>query len=129
MIEFKENVRADKKIFGIFRLTRAPLLQSKYLLRNNSLSINLRSKINNFRVILTNQSIIKSFVFNPSRPNPERRENIKLNFYFQISLWCLKRFYEAFIKPFEAPQRSVKIKIKLNFYINTTFRNAWDVKG
>ena len=113
MIEFKENVRADKKIFGIFRLTRAPLLQSKYLLRNNSLSINLRSKINNFRVILTNQSIIKNFVFNPSRPNPERRENIKLNFYFQISLWW----------------GSVKIKIKLNFYINTTFRNAWDVKG
>ena len=39
---------------------------------------------------------------------------IKLNFYFHTSLWCLKRFYEgfkAFIKPFEAPQRSVKIKI------------------
>ena len=35
---------------------------------------------------------------------------IELNFYFHTSLWCLKRFY-AFIKPFEAPQRSVKIKI------------------
>ena len=32
---------------------------------------------------------------------------IKLNFYFHISLRCLK----AFIKPFEAPQNSVKIKI------------------
>ena len=37
---------------------------------------------------------------------------IKLNV-----LWCLKRFFvvpqtvKAFIKPFEAPQRSVKIKI------------------
>ena len=41
---------------------------------------------------------------------------IKLNFYFHTSLWCLKRFYEGFkglegIKPFEAPQRIVKIKI------------------
>ena len=38
---------------------------------------------------------------------------INLNFYFH-TLWCLKRFYEglkAFIKPFETPQRSVKIKI------------------
>ena len=63
-------------------------------------------------------------------------EKIKLNFYFHTSLWCLKRFYEglkglhkgkfhikqrqiigtwkalkAFIKPFEAAQRSVKTKI------------------
>ena len=37
-------------------------------------------------------------------------EKIKLNYYFQTSLWCLKRFYEV-IKPLEAPQRSVKIKI------------------
>ena len=38
---------------------------------------------------------------------------IELSFYFDTSLWCLKRFYEgikAFIKPFEAPQRSVKNK-------------------
>ena len=33
---------------------------------------------------------------------------IELNFYFHTSLWCLKRF--------EAPQRSVKIKILLNFF-------------
>ena len=32
-----------------------------------------------------------------------------LNFYFHTSLWYLKRFYEAFIKPFEVPQRSMKI--------------------
>ena len=51
---------------------------------------------------------------NPSRPNSGQREKIKLNFYFHTSLWYFKRFYEpfkAFIKPFEAPQRSVKIKI------------------
>ena len=51
---------------------------------------------------------------NPSRPNPRQREKINLNFYFHTSLWCLKRFYErlkGLIKRFEAPQRSVKIKI------------------
>ena len=36
---------------------------------------------------------------------------------------------KAFIKLLEAPQRIVKIKIQLNFYFNTTFRNAQDVKG
>ena len=43
---------------------------------------------------------------------------IELNFYFHTSLWCLKGFYgglmeafKAFIKPFEASQRSMKIKI------------------
>ena len=53
-------------------------------------------------------------LLNPSHPNPGRREKNKL---------------KAFIKPFEAPQRSVKIKIQLNFYFNTTFRNARDWKG
>ena len=33
-----------------------------------------------------------------------------LNFYFH-TLWCLKRFYEGLIKPFEVLQRSMKIKI------------------
>ena len=36
---------------------------------------------------------------------------------------------KTFIKPFEAPQRSVKIKIQVNFYFNTTFWNAQDEKG
>ena len=26
----------------------------------------------------------------PSRPNPGRREKVKLNFYFHTSMWCLK---------------------------------------
>ena len=34
--------------------------------------------------------------------------------------------FKALIKPFVAPQRTVRIK--LNFYFNTTFRNAWDGK-
>ena len=52
-------------------------------------------------------SVAKKTIFNPSHPNPGRRGKIKFNFYFHISLWCLKRF--------EAPQRSVKIKLKLIF--------------
>ena len=69
-----------------------------------------------------------SFIINPSRPNPGPREKINLNFYFHTSLRYLKRLYEglkgfhktfrdtmkalkAFIKSFEVPQRSVKIKI------------------
>ena len=35
--------------------------------------------------------------------------------------------FKAFIKPYEAPRKSVKIKILLNFYFNTTFGNARDV--
>ena len=53
--------------------------------------------------------------FNPSHPDPGQREKINLNFYFHTSLWYLKRFYEGLKglhkKPFEAPQKSVKIKI------------------
>ena len=36
-----------------------------------------------------------SYHLNPSRPNPVRREKIKVNFYFYTSLSCLKRFYEG----------------------------------
>ena len=42
-------------------------------------------------------------------PVPIRDEKKKsTQFFFDISLWCHKRFYD--IKPFEVPQRSVKIK-------------------
>ena len=69
-------------------------------------------------VMMTKQNI------NSSRPNPRQRKKVKLNFYFHTSLWYLKRFYEgkAFIKPFEAPQRSAEIKIQLNFYFSSTFK-------
>ena len=43
---------------------------------------------------------------------------IKLNFYFHTSLGASKSFrkaFKAFIKPFEAPQRSEKIKIWIDF--------------
>ena len=34
-------------------------------------------------------------IFNPSHPNPGRREKINLNLYFHTSLRWLKRFYEG----------------------------------
>ena len=42
------------------------------------------------------------FNFNPSRPDPGRRETIESNFYFHTSLWCLKMWClcGAFIKVF-----------------------------
>ena len=33
--------------------------------------------------------------FNSSRPNPGRREKIKLNVYLYTSFWCLKRFWNT----------------------------------
>ena len=46
------------------------------------------------------------------------KRKINVNFCFHTSLWFIKRIYEglkAFIKPFEAPQRSAKVKIYVNF--------------
>ena len=46
------------------------------------------------------------------------KTKINLNIYFHTSLWCLKRFYKAskaFMKPFEATQRKMKIEIESNF--------------
>ena len=40
-----------------------------------------------------------------------------------------KKALKAFMKPSEAPQRSVKTKIWINFYSNTTFWNARAGKG
>ena len=57
---------------------------------------------------------IKNTFVNLTLPVPIPDEEKKLTFYFHTSLWFLKRFYEgfkAFIKPFEALQRSAKITI------------------
>ena len=56
--------------------------------------------------------------------NPAQREKIKLNFYFHTSLLCsaskgFMKAFKVFIKPFEAPQRSVEIKNQVTF--NTIF--------
>ena len=68
--------------------------------------------------------LLQMFHFNPSHPDSGRPDKISLNFYFHASLRCLKRFYEG-LKPFEAPQRNVNENIWVNFYFNTTLRNAW----
>ena len=48
---------------------------------------------------------------NPLRPNPGRREKNQLKFSFSHFFVVLQKAFKAFIKPLEAPQRSVKIKI------------------
>ena len=69
----------------------------------------------NLRPLPKGISVTVSLTFNLSRSDPGRREKIDLNFYFQTSLWCLRT--TVFIKPFEAPQRSVKIKFKSIFIL------------
>ena len=44
---------------------------------------------------------------NPSRPNPGRREKINLKFLFSHFVVI----HQKVLKPFEAPQRNVRIKI------------------
>ena len=51
--------------------------------------------------------------YNPSRPNPRRKEKIMLSFYFRTSLWCLKRFYEGLIETCQM--------ILLSFYLKSDF--------
>ena len=54
-------------------------------------------------------------IFNPSRPNPGRREKIKLSFIFTFLCGASK----GFMKPFEEPQRSVIIKISfISIYLS-----------
>ena len=68
----------------------------------------------------------------PSHPNPGRREKNKLNFYFHTSLRCLKRFYEGFkdlLKPFEAPQRRVKINNLTWFLFQYNFQKCTEREG
>ena len=64
-------------------------------------------------------------LINPSHPAPRRREkiNLKLIFsdFFVVPQKSFMKALEAFIKPFEVLQRSVKIKIQVNFYFTTTF--------
>ena len=70
--------------------------------------------------------------FNPPRPNPGRREKLKLNFYFHTSLWCLKRFYEGLKCLHETFWGTAKKYENKNFtylFFNATFRNARDEKG
>ena len=69
-------------------------------LLNSGNSYSWRSSPNLTKMRPNSWQLIKSDL-NPSRPNPGRREKIKLKFLFS----------HFFVVPFEAPQRSVKIKI------------------
>ena len=82
-------------------------------------TIQVLNTVNDFCIVI--------FV-NHSCHDSRQTEKINLDFYFHTSLWCLKCFYEG-LKAFIKPQRSVKIKIQVNFYFITTFLNAQGGKG
>ena len=57
---------------------------------------------------------MSKFIINPYCPDPGQREKIDLIYKFIITILCgaSKGFMKkAFMKPFQAPRRSVKIKI------------------
>ena len=56
-----------------------------------------------------------------NNPVPDKKKNLTHIFTFTLLSGASKGFMKAFIKAFEAPQRSVKIKIQVNFYFNTGF--------
>ena len=63
---------------------------------------------------------VEETLFNPSCPKHPKIIEIKsyINFYFYTSSWCFRKIYKsqiAFIKPFEAPERSVKMKNLYHF--------------
>ena len=76
-------------------------------------------------IIICERKVSTSLIFNHPVPIPDEEKKTKLTFYFHIL--CVA--FKAFMKLFEAPQRSVKIKFSLNFYFSTTFRNARGGKG
>ena len=67
-------------------------------------------------------SFVYDFHFNASRPYPERREKINLNFCFHTSLWCRKRFckgLKGLHKTFWGNKKKRKQKCKLIFILIT----------
>ena len=62
-------------------------------------------------------------------PIPDKDKKLSQIFIFTLLCGASKGFMKALKVPSVVPQRSVKIKIYLNFCFNTTFKNALDVKG
>ena len=59
-------------------------------------------------------------------PVPNRTKIKNLNLFFSFTLLCgiskgFMKVLNAFLKPFKAPQSSVKTKINVNLYFNNTF--------
>ena len=64
------------------------------------------------------------FFFLISVPMPDEEKKSISIFIFVLlcgASKCFMKVFKVFIKPFEAPQRGVKIKICINFYFNTLF--------
>ena len=62
-------------------------------------------------------------------PIPDNEKKLTEIYIFTLLCGASKGFikaFKAFIKPFGASQRSVKIKISVNFYFNRTF---WSARG
>ena len=94
--------------------TNAPL-SLKY---NRTLPKTKEIIMEHWNLLHINPSLAEIFqnppILAPPVPIPDKEKKIKLSFYFHTSLWCLKGFMKALkavIKPFEAPQRSGKVKI------------------
>ena len=65
-------------------------------------------------------------------PIPDEEKKLTSIFIFRLLCGASKSFMKAlkvFIKTFEAPQRSLKIKIEVNFYFKLTFWNDRGGKG
>ena len=101
-----------------------------YLRMILGLSLMRNEKLTNSRVYLRGRAfncrLVGQLVFKLSRPASGCRENL----IFIFALLCgsskvfikpFKSFIKAIIKPSQAPQRSVKIKILVNFYFSATF--------
>ena len=67
-------------------------------------------------------------------PVPILDQDRKLIYFFIFTLLCgasksFMKALKALIKPFEVPQRSVKIELKLIFILIQLSENTWDVKS
>ena len=71
---------------------------------------------------------MKFFLFIPV-PIPDEEKKLTWVFIFTLLCGVSKGLLKAFKEPFEAPKRSVKIKIKVTFYLNIIFWNARGEKG
>ena len=70
---------------------------------------------------LWQRKIFWSNLVNASHPNPGQRENylkFLFSYFFVVRQKVLWRPLKAFIKPFEVPQRSVKILVNFYFWCN-----------
>ena len=82
--------------------------------------------IHKFYFLIQLSSEVDPTTVNLTLPAPIPDEGKKLIEIFIFTLLCggtkgFMKVLKAFIKPFEAPQRSVKIKTSVNFYFTTTF--------